>query len=180
MVRAPTHWWGDVSRGCKSPGTVTWQATRTVETGLVDLRVPCRKCRVCLLNRSRLWASRAIVERAMSERSWMVTLTYSEEPASPRHEITMWLQRVKRIDPSVRYLVVSEYGSKKGRLHHHALLHSSGRLTWRRLDSCWSNGFAKYNLAEDDGGCRYVTKYITKAGSARLRASRRYGGLQPP
>lgn len=184
QTRAPTHWWGDVAGRCSDPLTVSWQATRTIEDGVVDLRVPCRKCKWCLIKRSREWAGRAITEQADAERTWMVTLTYRDSVLlpdedgvviDPRKELTLWLQRLKRTFGRIRYFVVTERGGRNGRLHHHALVHGSGDLTWRRLQKTWTNGHFKANLAYDEGAGRYIAKYITKEAGGRVRASRRYG-----
>ena len=48
-------------------------------TMLVEMWVPCRRCRVCLKRRSARWAARAHVELAAAPRTWFATFTLSPE-----------------------------------------------------------------------------------------------------
>lgn len=71
--------------GCTSPVPVTERGA--VELGprsstdaiFLDHSFRCRKCENCLRFRSRQWAARACVETAMSQRTWLVTLTLAPE-----------------------------------------------------------------------------------------------------
>jgi len=183
MVRAPTHVWGDVAGRCSDPLTVSWQAERSVEGGVVDLRVPCRKCVQCLKVRARLWMQRGVREVEKAERTWVIGLTYRDAALAdnPAGEITAWLQRLRRLKTGpLRYFVVTEYGSKKGRLHHHALVHCTNNLSWRKLVRCWPNGYTQAELCwSGKRASRYVAKYLTKTQGARLRASKGYGLTRP-
>lgn len=109
---------------------------------LVDLWVPCRKCKQCLLSRAREWTRRAIVETTRRERTWFGTLTmdphwhslaamrvrakhsdWSKLKAETqfRHlvgevgrELTLYLKRVrKRSGAPLRYLLVAEKHSQQ-------------------------------------------------------------------
>lgn len=94
-------------------------------------------------------------------------------------ELTRWLKRVrKESQATLRYILVAE-AHKSGLPHYHCLVHEKytvpvGERTLRRQ---WTLGFSKWNLVkgEDQREAAYVTKYLSKAALARVRASVRYG-----
>jgi hypothetical protein len=81
----------DVSGNCEKAVTVEmtgrpaadWLArlryvtiARGTQTSLiVELRTPCRKCRVCLRRRMKMWAARAMHEVRQANRTWFATFT---------------------------------------------------------------------------------------------------------
>ena len=91
--------------------------------------------------------------------------------------LTKYLKRLRKNNPtiSLRYLLVSE-AHKNGYPHFHALLHErSDPVTHRALTEEWPHGFSTFKLVENAAAGRYVTKYISKDASARVRASLHYG-----
>lgn len=93
-------------------------------------------------------------------------------------DITLYLKRVRKFAAApLRYLVVSEYGEKHGRLHFHALIHEvqANAVKYDLLRKQWrQNGFGTFKLA-DAAAPSYVAKYISKDARARVRASEHYG-----
>ena len=79
----------DYSRGCVNPVLLELtgrpdqiRVCLKVEKDsplFVDLKVPCRKCPVCLEHRRRLWTARGIHEVRASTRTWFGTLTIAPE-----------------------------------------------------------------------------------------------------
>ena len=138
----------DVSHDCDSPVSVTmWsRSTGSVSTALrgkvppvmeVTLLTACRRCRVCLRKKARLWSYRAQAEVEASQRTWFVTLTLSPDnhfwidsvcatrerdfwlmPQAKKFsaqaqvigiEVTKWLKRVRKNSGcQFRYLLVVE------------------------------------------------------------------------
>jgi hypothetical protein len=100
-------------------------------------------------------------------------------------EVALFFKRLrKRLGKraAFRYVVVPEYGELHGRLHYHVLLHeTSGVVLYRDICECWRNGFAQAKLVECEstrgmsGVASYVSKYIAKALSHRVRPSSFYG-----
>lgn len=93
-------------------------------------------------------------------------------------EFTLGLKRLRKNTKSqVRYLIIAE-GHKDGTPHFHGLIHEVSPLhpvTHKRLvEDIWRLGFARYKLADAASGS-YVTKYLSKALLARVRASGGYG-----
>lgn len=90
-IKSPGAFAWNVSGSCLSPRLVELSGHRLHELAdtrrhgflqfdgaasiFLDMEVPCRKCPNCLDCRCRLWARRAMVELARSERTWFVTLT---------------------------------------------------------------------------------------------------------
>lgn len=80
----------DISGSCTSPRTRHWEhlGYRDLPRGLehprnhslaLTLHVRCRKCEACRSQRRSLWMVRALNETAMSQRTWLVTLTLRPE-----------------------------------------------------------------------------------------------------
>ena len=92
-------------------------------------------------------------------------------------ELKRWLDRVrKRVGP-IRYLVVCER-HKSGLPHYHCLLHEKGVTAPHRvLTETWRWGFTKFKLvpSHEPEAVFYVTKYLSKDTTTRVRASFRYG-----
>lgn len=93
-------------------------------------------------------------------------------------ELTRWLKRIrKESGATLRYCLVAE-AHKTGLPHYHCLIHevfaeqNVGERTLRRQ---WTDGYSKWNLVRDKGSAGYVTKYLSKAALARVRASVGYG-----
>lgn len=93
-------------------------------------------------------------------------------------ELTRYFKRVRKATRSpMRYLLVTER-HKSGAPHHHVLIHEvspENPIRKTVLKEQWSLGFTKFVLCKDERGVRYVTKYLSKAKEARIRASLRYG-----
>lgn len=91
-------------------------------------------------------------------------------------EITKYLKRVrKQSGAKIRYCLVAEE-HKTGLPHFHLLVHEIGDTPVRHevLKGQWGLGFSNFKLA-DPTAANYVTKYLTKATRAQIRASLAYG-----
>lgn len=98
-------------------------------------------------------------------------------------EVTKYLKRLrKESGAKIRYLLIAETHDGpdtsdflRGRPHYHMLLHEAETPVSKRLiQGQWHHGNTGCKLA-DSGASWYVSKYITKAKQARVRASVRYG-----
>lgn len=166
----------------------------TGETFPMFLQVPCGKCPLCLEKKSQQWSFRCLCEALTSkEPSYFVTLTYNDKhlPAAgvdPR-ALQLFFKRLRiqldrnNIEHNIRYVAVSEYGSKSARPHYHISLFnypSAGRTIstiLHEIERAWSVPTGKYNrdgspVTEQigfaycvpiiKGGINYVVKYMTK------------------
>lgn len=140
----------------------------------------CGKCDYCRNVTRWLKESFALWEAYGSERTWLVTLTFAEKPASEKEgygHVQKWLKRVRinldrKKGERIRFIAVTEYGPKTQRLHYHILLFVGRGVTYRDLPD-WPNGHHRYKLA-DSKGIAYVMKYMNKQG-IKYRASQKMG-----
>lgn len=150
------------------------------------ITVRCRKCSKCLEQKKRAWRARAFYEFGQADRTWFVTYTMgfharlaADLSGNPEkwmlREMQLYLKRL-RLDVGfpLRFLCVVE-PHKDGTPHLHLLIHDvKGRIVKRAIQRHWIHGFTSSKLADKES-IRYVTKYVTKALSSRVRASIRYG-----
>lgn len=146
----------------------------------LQVPVECRVCWSCRENRARDWAGRCIAESIHAEASRFVTLTYGDSAqydtvpnefaaftVVPRH-VQLWLKRIRNDGHKVRFLISSEFGPLKGRVHWHAALFFKGPAPdlplAQRLsdDPYWPHGFTYWEEFSPSSAF-YVTKYMLKA-----------------
>lgn len=104
-------------------------------------------------------------------------------------EVTKYLKKIrKNSGRRFRYLLVSEYHDSERtsdfmrfRPHLHLLVHEFAGQPLRKhddLEANWTFGWSSWKLVKSSMAAGYVTKYISKAADARVRASLRYGKLE--
>lgn len=105
------------------------------------IKVPCGKCIGCLLDRSRMWADRCMLEMQYHASNLFVTLTYDDvhvpvsyypDPdtgeALPsltlcRRDVQLFLKRLRRrTGQKIRYFGSGEYGTNTYRPHYHLIM----------------------------------------------------------
>lgn len=195
---AKTHWkWVDELPEWEFPDfkeVRTWMGGSPLEEGLsARFYHRCRKCRACRQWRRMMWIARASEEMCRSVRTWMCTFTFTDAafahlslPSRPLdyERIALghgqrYLRALRRQGFSLRYLLVTEFGENTGRVHLHALIHSSN-LKQRPLDAAWTHGHSHVRLVRIGKrgylhAAEYVAKYLTKSLGSRIRASLKYG-----
>lgn len=95
-----------------------------------EMVVPCGKCAFCTATKRSDWALRLHYEGRKHLVKRFVTLTYADPHLHWKNgvsqlckrDVQLWLKRVRRAGPKVRYYAVGEYGSKTFRPHYHVLL----------------------------------------------------------
>ena len=104
----------------------------------------------------------------LGEQPWahFATLTFRIE-SSPDYAVREFKRFVRRVEKEAErptyWFYGSEYGSRLGRLHMHALLGNSDRLSKGQLTEAWSSGFSKFiDYDPAKGASYYVAKYIVK------------------
>lgn len=195
---AKTQWkWVDELPEWELPDfkhVVSWQSGEPLKEGFsARFYHRCRKCRACRQWRRMIWVARAADEMSRCERTWMVTLTFTDEhfaslslPSRPidYERIALahgqrFLRSLRKQGVSLRYLLVTEFGENTGRVHLHALIHSA-TLKKRQIEERWKAGFSHARLVRTGKrgylhAAEYVAKYLTKSLGCRVRASLRYG-----
>lgn len=114
-----------------------------------NLDLGCGRCIGCTLRRSAHWSVRCYHESLQHSTNSFITLTFDNEHLDSNRSLVksdfQYFMKRLRINTGVRmrYYHCGEYGSKKGRPHHHACLFGYGfpdRKFWRYSDS----GFPMY------------------------------------
>lgn len=137
--------------------------------------VPCGKCPECLKKKQRDWFVRFWLEdRANNKKglfTYFLTLTYDDEHlVKSRHAALLdwqaFLKTIKRkVSDNVRFYVVSENGSRNGRLHFHALLFGLPPFDImyfnKQISKFWHRGFTFVKMCNGKD-FNYVCKYVTK------------------
>lgn len=121
------------------------------------------------------WSNRMALEQyGKKYRPFFVTLTYATEylpdnPADCKKLVQKWLKRLRpKLEHNLRYFMVTETGTKKGRLHNHLLIWNEDLAKmslydqWHLLWSTWGMGRLESVPIRVSGGFWYVAKYITK------------------
>lgn len=92
-------------------------------------------------------------------------------------ELTLMLKRLRKNTRSdIRYIFVYER-HKSGTPHIHGLVHESpgsNPVVKRAIEGAWHDGFSSAKLV-DKRAVGYVTKYLSKDATTRIRASVHYG-----
>lgn len=179
-------WVRDVRGWCETP-LVMWPDYKPGLGRWTAYIVQCRNCTGCRKSRQADWASRAGLEMAVAERTWLCTFTLGPKArrALQRVGVTAEADRLNAVltrlfdrlrhSHGIRYVCVSE-PHKDGVPHWHALIHQGNRrLSYRDLRGQWGQGFFHAVIAPDAEAAIYVAKYIAKHPGRRVRASRSYG-----
>lgn len=131
-------------------------------------RLPCGKCAFCIEKTIKAWCLRLGHEMEVSSAAHFITLTYDDENINPdreldKRDLCLFIKRLRKRNPGIRYFAVGEYGSQGDRPHYHAVifnLESMDMVTacWRDSDGC-PLGFVSCSLATM-GRIRYMVAYM--------------------
>lgn len=147
--------------------------------------VPCGRCLACKEKRQQEWIFRLEEEFKRAKFSYFVTFTYDNDhpPIKPypnlafredcletyvlsvnKRDPQTYLKRLRKRLPagSLRYFLVSEYGSKTHRPHYHGIFFYSGEFDIADLFSLdWHHGFIQVGSVTT-ASITYTTKYLFK------------------
>lgn len=154
----------------------------------VPVRVPCKRCRLCLQNRLQDFIGRAIAESRTASRTLALTLTYAGDTPSAvvlsYRDVQLFLMKLRKAGYKVRYICCGEYGTRKGRAHWHVILFFYGSSPEVQLDQrvrwkYWPHGLV-YFQQPDYNGFRYVLKYALKQQRPEVAVKRFSLSKYPP
>ncbi|THF60015.1 rolling circle replication-associated protein [Ollibium composti] len=139
--------------------------------------VACRKCWQCLERKVDDWVGRNIAEGKTATAAHVVTLTYGEDltiggidhiraAVLTYSDVQKYLKYLRVDGYPVRYFVVGEYGSKKGRAHWHIVLYWQGDVPDHVLrenfkEKHWPHGWSYWDKVSPEA-IRYACKYLQK------------------
>jgi hypothetical protein len=92
--------------------------------------LPCGRCIGCRLSYSRQWAIRCVHEAQMHQNNCFVTFTFNPEELVKREnpfslnvrDFQLFMKRLRKKHPTIRFFHSGEYGEKNLRPHYHALI----------------------------------------------------------
>lgn len=139
----------------------------------------CRHCWQCRADRVNDYVGRALAEASTSDWTVCLTLTYAprddlaDKILTPTH-VQDFIRALRDLRHySLRYMVIGEYGSMKGRAHFHCLLFGTGPRPvsldghlWPSKTNFdlyqWPHGHVFADWDMDEKAIRYVCKYLLK------------------
>ncbi|QXP44124.1 MAG: replication initiator protein [Arizlama microvirus] len=136
------------------------------------LLVPCGKCIACIERKRAEWSFRLLWESKNAIKQTFLTLTYDEQEKpknteSSKRELQKYFKRVRSAEGSLKYYAVGEFGSLKGRIHHHAIVFNCDNSIllekWSRPDGTNSKAIGRVSTdTVTPASIHYVTGYITE------------------
>lgn len=120
-----------------------------------ELLLPCGKCTECLKKRSFEWGTRARHEISLHEENCFITLTYDDEHLQSdfclKKPFQNFMKKIrKKAKKKLSVLVSHEYGTKKFRPHHHAIIFG------------WTPSNQKYLRSAPSGNALFTSEDIAK------------------
>ena len=157
----------------------------------VFIQVGCNHCVLCNAKKRSKLSSRLILESKNHDtQPIFITLTYNQLPENQydlefqTKEIQNFNKRLRKkfekYDFKYKYVFVSEYGARHGRLHYHGIIYGIPKELQKLIkvdkkkygvqylpksaiiiESAWQKGFVRCEICRDKAG-KYVAKYIGK------------------
>lgn len=139
----------------------------------VHMDLPCGKCYECVKRRRNDWYIRCRYQAMISKYVYFGTLTYSHLVANElrKRDAQLFLKRLRSYGIRLSYLIVGEYGEKRGRAHWHYLFFSGEPISVPLVVKAWQggfgnepniSGFVKHELIRSKKALRYIVKYLYK------------------
>ena len=139
--------------------------------------VACRKCWQCKETKIDDWVGRCVAESKTAKAAHVVTLTYGHDLETgdtdniraavlTYSDVQKYLKYLRVDGYPVRYFVVGEYGSLKGRAHWHICLYWQDKVPDHVLrenfsQKHWPHGWSYWDEASAKA-VRYACKYMLK------------------
>lgn len=130
--------------------------------------VPCGKCAFCIKKSIDSWCLRLSHEMEVSSSAFFITLTYDNEHLPPGEELSkrdlqLFIKRLRKVNPGIRYFAIGEYGTEKGRPHYHAIIFNLIDLDLITRSWCDPSGAPIGHVVGDRatlGRIRYMVEYM--------------------
>ncbi|MDN2583395.1 hypothetical protein [Aquibium sp. ELW1220] len=149
------------------------EPTKIADVGFVA----CRKCWQCQERKVDDWVGRNIAESKTATASNFITLTYGRDltlgtidhlraAVLTYSDVQKYLKLLRRHGFPMRYFVVGEHGSRKGRAHWHIVIYWQGEvppyeLRENFMEDHWPHGWSYWDEV-GPATVRYACKYLAK------------------
>jgi len=135
----------------------------------LKMQLPCGKCAFCIQKTINAWVLRLSHEMEVSTSAFFLTLTYDDEHLPEDEELSkrdlqLFIKRLRKKNPGIRYFAIGEYGTERGRPHYHAVIFNLVDLdlvssSWIDVRTNQPLGFVKGDRATM-GRLRYMVAYM--------------------
>lgn len=130
--------------------------------------VPCGRCAFCTKKAIDAWCLRLAHELEVSSSAYFITLTYNDEHLPENQELSkrdlqLFIKRLRKREPGIRYFAVGEYGTNFQRPHYHAVIFNLSDLELVTLSWKDQNGSDIGFTVGDKvtmGRIRYMVSYM--------------------
>lgn len=132
------------------------------------MHVPCGKCAFCIRKAINAWCLRLRHEMDVSSSAFFLTLTYNEEHLPKtgdlsKRDLQLFIKRLRKKNPGIRYFAVGEYGSDFDRPHYHAVIFNL--LALNLVTESWKDSHGKdmgfiVGSRATLGRIRYMVSYM--------------------
>lgn len=139
--------------------------------------VACRECWQCRETRIDDWVGRSIAESKTAVAANVVTLTYGNDRTTgdidhirasvlTYSDVQKYFKSLRFDGYAMRYFVVGEYGSLKGRAHWHVLMFWLNKVPEHKIrenfmQKHWPHGWSYWDQSSPEA-IRYACKYLLK------------------
>lgn len=138
----------------------------------------CGRCLFCLINKSRVWQHRILLEAKSHLHNCFVTLTYANEYLPHNgsvvpEDMSLWLKKFRHaVEPKkIRYFGIGEYGDKSERPHYHLAIFGHSHYRKEVIEKTWNMGRTSVDpINENTAG--YIAGYCT----SKLNRNDKYAG----
>lgn len=132
------------------------------------MSLPCGKCAFCIKKQINAWCLRISHEMETSSSAFFLTLTYDDDHLPEfgelsKRDLQLFIKRLRKRNPGLRYFAVGEYGSNYKRPHYHAIIFNLDTLDL--VTKAWCDvdgkpiGFVSGSRA-NMGRIRYMVSYM--------------------
>jgi hypothetical protein len=154
----------------------------SVQKGRQVMLLRCGQCVACRVHKKDQWAIRMKHEYLMHDQNCFITLTYDDSKYSGetlvKRDLQLFIKRLRRKIPNVRYYMCGEYGGRFGRPHYHGILFGVGAVLKKLIDEAWQMGFIYIGEANIKS-IKYVAKYVQKKAMGNSKNEMLEKGIQP-
>lgn len=93
----------------------------------VTITIPCGYCLGCRLEKARQWSVRCSHEADLHDQNCFITLTYDnnnlpERGSLQKRDFQLFMKRLRKLQPGIKFYASGEYGEKLSRPHYHACI----------------------------------------------------------
>jgi len=133
---------------------------KTMLVDIVPIEINCGKCLQCRQKKVKEWTFRLELEAlAHVQKPLFLTLTLKKNEQPNKKKCQAYFKALRRKGLRIRYYLISEYGTRGGRTHYHAIVFGdTGVDNHKKIIDTWRHGHVRLSPVTPRR-IRYVAKY---------------------